>query len=117
MDTDAALVRLEAKLDALSLVIEERLKGVEGKIDFGDRSALQSVSILADSIRRAETIQADHAAQLRLLDSLPERMPDVERRLGLIERDRAKLIGFLFGAAAAGGGVGAAVAQFLGGAG
>lgn len=120
-DDSLGLTRLEAKIDSLAVIVEERLKGIDHKIEFGDRSALQTVQILAESLHRLEGNQQEQGRTLRYLDPVPTRLSnletrevDIERRIALLERDRAKLVGFLLGAAAAGGGIGAAIAQLLG---
>lgn len=119
---EVTLEGLAAKIDALSTILDERLKGIDHKIDFGDRSALQTVQILAESVHRMEGNQQDIGRTVRQLEpllpqvsSLEAREAAIEARLALLERDRAKLVGFLLGAAAAGGGMGAALAQIFSG--
>lgn len=120
IDTLAAIV--DGKVSELQIKLDERLEGMRHAIEFGDRSALQTVQILAESVHRLEGNQQEQGRTLRQLDNIPSRVGVVEQRhaeaegrIALLERDRAKLIGFLLGAAAAGGGVGAAIAQMLGG--
>lgn len=121
-DVPISIDVLAAKIDGLSTLVDERLRGIDHKIEFGDRSALQTVQILAESVHRMESNQQDQGRTLRELEPLllrvannENRLTATEGRIALLERDRAKLVGFLLGAAAAGGGMGAALAQLLGG--
>lgn len=123
-DAHAALAigRLESKIDSLSTIIDERLKSLDHKIEFGDRSALQTVQIVAESMHRLESNQMEQGQRLRNLDLLPSqidshgyRILNLEAEVKRYVTDRARIIGFGIGIGVASGSIGAGIIQLLSG--
>ena len=73
-------MRLEGKIDALRVILDERLQSLDHKVEFGDRSALQTVQILAETVGRLEAAQTDQGKFIRNLDSMPARVKILEDR-------------------------------------
>lgn len=118
--------RIDGRLERLEMKLDERLEAIRSAIDSGDRASLQAVAIIDGTVKRLEADVKANTEQIRRLTPVAENVDEVESRvtatetrIGLLERDRAKLIGVLIGVGVsgglAGGGIVAAATQVIGG--
>lgn len=98
------VTKIETQLDGIRSLFDERLRTLEARIDYGDRTASQAVNILADTVKRLEQNQTDQGRKLRALE---------DDRLRKVEDAILRFKTIIAVAASLGGGSGAGIAIVL----
>lgn len=116
-----ALVEMRGEFRTVAAEVRGSVEGLRMAIDAQANAHAMGTKSTADSIARMESHQREQGQQLRKLDPVPKelidietRMTNAETRIGILERDRARIFGFILGAAAVGGGIGSFIATIFG---